>query len=107
MVMKKFIFWRQKRMGPLRLALLVGLGYIAWKLLRNLIREKIHNELQRTQGGGNKEAEAEDVLEEDPVCHTLIPRHQAVRLRCNGRTYYFCSEKCCDMFISQQKGPAA
>ena len=95
-------------MGPQRLLLLAGLGWIAWILLRNLIREKITSELRRQrQESRKKETEVEDVLEEDPVCRTLIPRHQAVRLRCNGRTYYFCSEKCCDMFISQQKGPAA
>lgn len=93
-------------MGPLRLALLAGLGYIGWNLLRSLIREKIQDELRRKQGSSTKEAAAEDLLEEDPVCHTLIPRQQAVRLRCNGRTYYFCSETCCDIFISQQKGPA-
>ena len=90
-------------MGPQRLLLLGVLGYIAWRLLRSLIREKITNELRR-QRQDSKNTEAEDVLEEDPVCRTLIPRHEAVRLRHNGKTYYFCSETCCDIFISEQEG---
>ena len=94
-------------MGPQRLLLLAGLGWIAWILLRNLIREKITSELRRQrQERRKKETEVEDVLEEDPICRTLIPRHQAVRLRHDGKTYYFCSETCCDMFISQQEGRA-
>lgn len=94
-------------MGPQRLLLLAVLGWIAWRLLRSLIREKITNELRRQrQDSRKKEAEVEDVLEEDPVCRTLIPRHQAVRLRHDGRTYYFCSETCCDIFISEQEGHA-
>jgi YHS domain-containing protein len=27
-----------------------------------------------------------------------VPKRQAVRLRKDGVTYYFCSEKCCDQF---------
>ena len=44
----------------------------------------------------------EDVLMEDPVCHKLIPKSQAIRLRKDKTTYYFCSEECCKQFVSQE-----
>ena len=92
-------------MGPQRLLILALLGYAAWRLLRSLIQEKIRDELrQQEQDSRKEESRVKDVLEEDPVCHTLIPRHQAVRLRQDGKTYYFCSESCCDIFTNRQEG---
>ncbi len=89
-------------MGPLRLLILTLLGYLAWRLLYSHLREKIKKELWQQER--KKKEKVEDVLEEDPVCHTLIPRSQAVRLRYNDKTYYFCSETCCDIFIDRQQG---
>lgn len=89
-------------MGPLRLLLLTLFGYLAWRLLYSQLREKIKNELRQKEQ--KKETKVEDVLEEDPVCHTLVPRSQAVRLLYNGKTYYFCSETCCDIFTERQQG---
>ena len=37
-------------------------------------------------GGGSK---VQDVLVEDPVCHTLVPKHQAIRLRENKTDLLF------------------
>lgn len=88
-------------MSPQRLLILVVLLYIAWRLIRNLIREKIETEAEKRQKKGADGAKIQDVLVEDPVCHTLIPKHQAVRLRQDGKTYYFCSDKCCDKFTGK------
>ena len=83
-------------MNPLRLFVLGGLLYIFWRLLRRQFRDKIQAEQQKEA----QEEKAEDVLVEDLVCGILIPKQQAVRLRQDGRTYYFCSESCCDAFTS-------
>ncbi len=88
-------------MGPQRLIILAILLYIAWRLVRGLIREKITHELRTRQ---DEKMTVQDVLEEDPVCHILIPRHEAVRLRQDGKTYYFCSDACCDKFIGRAGG---
>jgi YHS domain-containing protein len=93
-------------MSPQRLLLLAVLLYIGWRLIRNLIREKIKDEAEN-QNKQQKKAEdttVQDVLVEDPVCHTLIPKHQAIRLRQNGTTYYFCSDTCCDKFTGHPGG---
>ena len=43
-----------------------------------------------------------DVLVEDPICHKLVPKQQAIRLKDKNVIVYFCSEECCDRFVSQQ-----
>ena len=88
-------------MNPLRLFVLGGLLYIFWRLLRRQFRDKIQAELlQQQKEAKAQEEKAEDVLVEDLVCGILIPKQQAVRLRQDGKTYYFCSESCCDAFTS-------
>ncbi|MBW1750825.1 MAG: YHS domain-containing protein [Deltaproteobacteria bacterium] len=91
-------------MSPQRLLILAVLLYIAWRLIRNLIREKIEDETEKRQKEKKDGPSVEDVLVEDPVCHTLIPKHQAIRLHQDGTTYYFCSDKCCDKFTAGKPG---
>ena len=91
-------------MSPQRLLILAILLYIGWRLVRSLIRESIMKELEDGQAGQPTNEKTQDILVEDPVCHTLIPRHEAIRQRHNGITYYFCSEACCDKFNSNLEG---
>ena len=93
-------------MSPQRLLLLALLLWIAWRLVRNLIREKITQEAEKQLRKESEQAEetVQDILVEDPVCHTLLPKHQAIRLRQNGKTYYFCSDSCCDQFTGEPGG---
>ncbi|MGX9725953.1 MAG: YHS domain-containing protein [Candidatus Electronema sp. VV] len=88
-------------MNPLRLLLLAALVYVVWRLLRRQLRDRIQAELLREQ---ERQEAAEDVLVEDPVCGILIPKQEAVRLRQDGATYYFCSESCCDAFTGGKEG---
>lgn len=39
-----------------------------------------------------------DVLVQDPVCQTFIPRREALRAEKNGKVYFFCSEGCLKRF---------
>ncbi|HEB70035.1 MAG TPA: YHS domain-containing protein [Desulfobulbus sp.] len=87
-------------MGPVRLFILGVLFYIAWRLIRGLGQKKRTDNRQRQ----SRSSEVKDVLVEDPVCHTLIPKGQAIRLRRQGKTFYFCSEKCCDTFTGESGG---
>ena len=86
-------------MTPLRLLILGVLFYLAWRLLRAGVSRKKTDVAVDT--GAKDEVRPEDVLVEDPVCHVLVPKRQAVRLRREGVTYYFCSEKCCDQFTGE------
>ncbi len=38
-------------------------------------------------------------LVKDPVCGLYIEEEMALKLQYEGRTYYFCSEKCRDEFL--------
>jgi YHS domain-containing protein len=85
-------------MGSVRLFILGFLLYIAWRLVLNLL---ITN--KRVAEQPSESSSVKDILVEDPVCHTLLPKQQAVRLRHGDKTYYFCSEKCCDIFSRKLK----
>ncbi|MBE0584209.1 MAG: YHS domain-containing protein [Desulfofustis sp.] len=39
---------------------------------------------------------------EDPLCHKLVPKQQAVQLEIKGETYYFCSKECSEQFLSEK-----
>lgn len=87
----------------IRLVVLAVLVYIGWLLLRGIISGS--GKKRDTAGkSGTGPPRSQDVLIEDPVCHTLVPKHQAVRLRREGKTYYFCSEECCDKFSESARG---
>ncbi|OQX16662.1 MAG: hypothetical protein BWK76_11295 [Desulfobulbaceae bacterium A2] len=85
-------------MTPWRLLVLAVLGYVAWRLMRNLLGDRQRRPRPDT---GKTEVSAQDVLVEDPVCHVLLPRGQAVRLRRGDTTLYFCSERCCDIYVRE------
>ncbi len=86
-------------MTPFRLLILAVLFYIGYRLLRSVLLEQFKKKSSQVK----KDSQVQDVLVEDPVCHTLIPKKQAIRLRKEGHTYYFCSEKCCDLFTENSE----
>jgi len=86
-------------MSPVRLFILAILFYIAWRLFNGSRSRKPTSRHHRPES-----SEVKDVLMEDPVCHALVPKGQAIRLRHKGKTYYFCSEKCCDTFARESGG---
>jgi YHS domain-containing protein len=93
-------------MGVIRFVVLVVLGALAWLILRSMIVRERKEVRSRDESGAGKEQQdpkVQDVLVEDPVCHTLVPKNQAIRLRKDGTTYYFCSEACCDKFTGKEK----
>ena len=40
-----------------------------------------------------------DVLVQDPVCQTFIPRKEALKAEKDGKVYFFCSEGCLKRFM--------
>lgn len=86
-------------MIPIRLLVLAILVYVGWRMLRWSRKTSEPS----VPPESSTETDPQDVLVEDPVCHVLIPKHQALRLRKGGVTYYFCSERCCDQFVEQSE----
>ncbi|MGQ9688908.1 MAG: YHS domain-containing protein [Desulfobaccales bacterium] len=77
-----------------RLILGLILGYVIYRVVRKL-KEFF------TLGGPARQSPQmpqPDVLVQDPVCKTFIPRQDALRLTKEGQEYFFCSEGCLKRF---------
>ena len=85
-------------MTPLRLLIIGFLLYLLYRLLVGPSRKKVKSRKASGFSGGA----IQDVLVEDPVCHTYIPKGQAVQLRHDKQIYYFCSKKCYETFLEKK-----
>lgn len=86
-------------MSPIRIIIIAVLLYIGYRLIfggkkKSQAEEKITED--------NPQQPIEDVLVEDPVCHNLVPKQQAVQLDHNGEKIYFCSDECCKKFVAEK-----
>ena len=86
-------------MTPLRLIIISCLLYILYRLLSGLRKKGVYGKNQGATASGKA---VQDVLVEDPVCHTFVPKGQAVQLHHDKQMYYFCSNKCCEMFLKKK-----
>lgn len=78
-------------MSPLRLLILAALGYILYRLL---VGRPTNTPSASHPSAADTGPAADDVLVEDPVCHTYIPRQGAETLTVGRETLYFCSPEC-------------
>jgi len=90
-------------MGPLRLFIIAALIYLGYRLLISDWKKKRGGQDDAATSGSSQDEAVEDVLVEDPICHKLVPKQQAIRLKQRGKDgyQYFCSEECCNKFVSQ------
>lgn len=88
-------------MSPIKFVVIGVLLYIGYRLLISDWRKKKGN---GSSGQDRPDGPVTDVLVEDPVCHKLVPKQQAVRLKPENQEeiIYFCSEECCNRFVNQQ-----
>ena len=86
-------------MTPLRIVIIAILLYIGFRMIFGGRKNT-----KRGAGTASEDHEfpASDVLVEDPICHSLVPKGQAVTLNHRGGMVYFCSEECCRTYIEQQ-----
>lgn len=80
--------------------LYLGLGYMVYLIIKPLARSlglwpQAPRPVTKDQGP--------DLLVQDPVCKTFIPRREALRAEKGGTTYFFCSEGCLKRFLSSDK----
>ena len=84
-----------------RLLLGLGLGYIGYVVIKQVARSL--GLWPQTPKPLDKEKEEPDVLVQDPVCKTFIPRREALRAEKDGTSYFFCSEGCLKRFLSSDR----
>lgn len=87
-------------MSPLRIVILLVLFYILYRLLFKG-KKSIKGKTTSSPFGSSK-MPPQDVLVEDPFCHTFVPKRNAVMLKQEDETLYFCSEKCYEAYLSQK-----
>ncbi|MBU0482083.1 MAG: TRASH domain protein [Proteobacteria bacterium] len=85
-------------MTPIRIVILTLLFYILYRLLTGSRKKGVAS---KPRGG---ELPAQDVLVEDPVCHTYIPMKQAVTEKFGATVHYFCSQECRKKYTATQQG---
>ena len=78
-----------------RLLLGLGLGYLGYVVIKQVARSL--GLWPQAPKPLDKDQES-DVLVQDPVCKTFIPRREALRVDRDGITYFFCSEGCLKRF---------
>lgn len=90
-------------MSPLKLVIIAILLYLAYRLFIGDWKKKKGQDREGAAENNQENGQVEDILVEDPICHTLVPKQQAIRLKQKGTEdfIYFCSEECCDRFVSQ------
>ena len=89
-------------MGPLRILILVGLLYIGYRLIMRSINKGSGTKDEQKRPPAGEPERITDVLVEDPVCHKLVPKQQAIQLEVKGETHYFCSRECSEHFLSEK-----
>lgn len=88
-------------MSPLKLVIIAILLYLGYRLLISDWKQKREDRDEECSKESEPKGEqVEDVLVEDPICHKLVPKRQAIRLKQKGQQdyIYFCSEECCNKF---------
>jgi YHS domain-containing protein len=83
-----------------KILLYFGIGYLAYAIIKQValslgLWPQAPRPLEKNQ--------EPDVLVQDPVCKTFIPRREALRADKDGATYFFCSEGCLKRFQSSGK----
>ena len=86
-------------MTPLRLVIIAVLLFILYRVLVGPGKKRMRS---KSKDGKSAGGAIQDILVEDPVCHTYIPKGQAVQLHHENNMYYFCSDKCCKEFLKQK-----
>ncbi len=82
-----------------RLLLGLGLGYLGYRVIKS-----VAGALGLwPQTPKPLEDQEPDVLVQDPVCKTFIPRREALKTVKGGKAYFFCSEGCLKRFLSSGK----
>ncbi|MFO8088969.1 MAG: YHS domain-containing protein [Desulfatiglandaceae bacterium] len=79
---------------------LIFLGAVAWFLFR--IVRKLLAAGTRDSSGSSPPRGSVDEMVQDPVCGTYVPVREAYRRVIDGKAYYFCSERCADLFEEQR-----
>ncbi len=79
----------------LRWAILVGIAYLVYRVLRSRRRWR---GAQVGRGGDT----GDEIMVQDPFCKTFIPRSQALREGEGSEALFFCSRECRERYMGRE-----
>ncbi len=83
-------------------ALFLALCYVIKGFLKGLRSRKV---LKTGSKQAGEQPPITDELVQDPVCGVYCPKRDALSLNRQGKTYYFCSDKCRQEFREKKNTP--
>lgn len=80
----------------MRLLILIGLIYVAWRLFKTFLpgTGSTRRPIQRPGDAGV------DVMIQDPVCGVYFPKREGVSLRRGSEDIWFCSNECKNKYLN-------
>ena len=87
-------------MNIVKILVIVALFYVGYRIVK-MLQSRKSQDVKSFQ----KDAlpvNGEDLMQ-DPVCKTYIPKSQAFIKEINGQAQHFCSEECCEKYLSGRK----
>jgi len=85
--------------GLFRLIFYILVFYIIYQVIR------FFQALKRIQSRPKKTnpSLSSQIMVKDEICQTYLPQDEALSLTYQGKTHYFCSEKCRQRFLTEAK----
>ena len=80
------------------------IGIIVIYLLYKLIRKSFPAVGGKPGSARIQTPAVSEELVEDPLCHTYVPIGDAFRTEIDGKTVYFCSQKCLEQYEKSKTG---
>lgn len=81
-----------------KILILLAVGYILYRTLKSWMTSP------PPKVNGQDQNQIDDVMVKDPVCQVYLPQREGIRWSHGGSDYFFCSEKCLELFKQQQTG---
>ena len=85
----------------IRVVLVALALYVLWRACGRLLRSLGMVSQQSARPDSAGQLHPVDELVQDPVCKVYVPRHEAIVLKGQGESIYFCSDKCRDHYVQQ------
>jgi len=79
----------------IRLVIAGIIVYVVYRFLKTLLAPA--GRMSGNVSGGTPRIEGEDLVK-DPCCGTYVPINSAFKATLNGKTLYFCSNKCLEKY---------
>ncbi len=74
--------------------------YVGYRIVKMFQRQK-SRDVKAFQADASP-VKGEDLMQ-DPLCKTYVPKSQAYVKEIEGQAQYFCSQECCEKFLSGKK----